>query len=299
MFMNQVIEARERRIERNFWDERTVQPQEVLRQHMLNKEVRAGMDRILREFALPSTVVSALTEEIIAESKHSAAQFDRRLQEVLYGKCDSAKIRASLDERAAHVAGQIRPFLRGKSLLDIGTGDGMVAWNIRKQFDRHALIDVVNYVDPRVQLPYERYNEGDAIPADDQAFDTAVLTNVLHHSLDPLHLLKESWRVTKERLIIIESVYGDDARLGQDEVPFCLTARDQFIYTSFFDWFYNRVLHSDVPVPFNYLPPQRWERVFADEGMAVVARQDLGIDVEIVPIHHFLYVLERRSTAYR
>jgi Methyltransferase domain len=289
------FEIGERSVAANFWGAKIIQPQEVLRDRLLPREIRSGMERILREFTLPNVAIEQLIEQISAESmRASAGAYDRQLQELLFDKCDKEKVRISLDQRARHVAAQIKPFLRGASLLDIGTGDGMVACNIQENFKRHLLVDVVDYLDPRVQLPFERYDEGSKIPTDDRSHDTAILTNVLHHSLDPMHLLRESWRVTEQRLIIIESVYADATRLNELTVPFCLSARDQFVYTSFFDWFYNRVLHSDVPVPFNYLSPQRWEQIFADCEMRIAFRQDLGIDVEIVPIHHFLYVLEKR-----
>lgn len=279
----------------NFWGECVVHPQTVIRDHLLAGPIRSGMVRILREFTLSEEVVQTLIQQIEGISTtDSPTEFDRDLRKLLFGKCDEKKVRASLDMRASHVARQIEPFLVGNSFLDIGTGDGVVAWNVRRHFNRHSLVDVIDYVDPRVTLPFQLYDDGANIPAGNRSHDTAILTNVLHHSVNPLHLLEDSWRVTKRRLIIIESVYADMARAGETGVPFCLSERDQFIYTSFFDWFYNRVLHCDVPVPFNYLSPQAWEQTFTDRDMSVAFRQDLGIDVEIVPIHHFLYVLEKR-----
>lgn len=279
----------------NFWGDSVVAPHEIIRDRLLAKPIRSGMERILREFTLPEVLVQSLVEQIQAISTvDSATDFDGRLRQLLFGKCDERRVRASLDMRARHVARQIEPFLVGNSFLDIGTGDGMVAWNFRGHFDRHSLVDVIDYVDPRVTLPFQLYADGENIPAEDRSHDTAILTNVLHHSVNPMHLLEDAWRVTKRRLIIIESVYGDTARAGETNVPFCLSGRDQFVYTSFFDWFYNRVLHCDVPVPFNYLSPQAWQQAFAEHDMHIAFRQDLGIDVEIVPIHHFLYVLEKR-----
>ncbi len=278
----------------NFWQHPITSPLDALKHDFLPEPLRHGARRIFNEFLLPQVAIEELIRQVWDVSRDSSPEaLDRRLQKLLVGKLDENKTRHLLDLRAHHVAKQIRPFLIGESLLDVGTGDGMVAWNVRSHFPRHFLVDVVNYLDSRVQLPFERYEEGAPIPCDDSSFDTTILTNVLHHSLDPMRLLRESVRVTRRRLIIIESVYADADRQGEKDIPFCLPPGQQFIYTSFFDWFYNRVLHSDVPAPFNFLPPQRWDRLFREFELNVEHRQDLGIDVEIVPIHHFLYVLDK------
>jgi SAM-dependent methyltransferase len=281
-------------MKQNYWGHRVTGPLEAVQKDFLPEPLRHGAKRIFAEFLLPQVAIENLLKQVWDVSRDTSTDaFDQRLQRLLRGKLDENKTRHLLDLRAHHVAKQIQPFLSGKSLLDVGTGDGMVSWNIRSHFDQHFLVDVVNYLDPRVTLPFQQYEEGNSIPCADDSFDTTILTNVLHHSLDPMILLKESIRVTRHRLIIIESVYADCERMGQTEIPFCLTEDEQFIYTSFFDWFYNRVLHSNVPVPFNFLPPQKWDRVFGDLGLNAKHRQDLGIDVEIVPIHHFLHVLDK------
>lgn len=288
----------ERPAAKNYWGVPITNPLDAIRTNFLPEAIRHGATRIFREFLLPKVVMETLLQDVWdAAQTPSMEAFDLRLQQLLLGKLDEAKIRNLLDQRAHHVAKQIRPHLTGSSMLDVGTGDGMVTWAIKDYFDRIQLLDVVNYLDPRAKLPFHRYDEGERIPEPDRSFDTVILTNVLHHSLDPMHLLRESCRVTGQRLIIIESVYGDANRLGEKEMPFCLTVEEQFVYTSFFDWFYNRVLHSNVPVPFNFLPPQRWEKIFGELGWRIVQSEDLGIDVEIVPIHHFLYVLEPRTNS--
>jgi SAM-dependent methyltransferase len=278
----------------NHWGHPITSPLEALQNNFLPEPIRHGASRIFREFLLPQVAIDELLKQVCDVSRDSSTEaFDLRLQRLLRGKLDETKIRYLLDLRAHHVAKQLRPFLTGQSLLDVGAGDGMVSWNIRSHFQRHFLVDVVNYLDPRVHLPFQQYDEGTPLPCADASFDTTILTNVLHHSLDPMLLLKESVRATRRRLIIIESVYADPDHWGEKEIPFCLTPHDQFVYTSFFDWFYNRVLHSDVPAPFNFLPPYKWDLIFSDIGLKTHHRQDLGIDVEIVPIHHFLHVLER------
>lgn len=283
-------------INHNFWGRPITSPLDAVKNSFLPEALKHGAARIFREFLLPEVTIGDLIAKVWDVSRDPSIEaFDLRLQRLLRGKLDETKCRGLLDERAQHVAKQLRPHLVGSSLLDVGTGDGMVSWNIRAHFAKHFLVDVVDYLDPRCRLPFQTYEEGTPLPCSGESFDTTIVTNVLHHSLNPGFLLNECVRVTRQRLIIVESVYADADRIGSAAIPFCLNEEEQFVYTSFFDWFYNRVLHSDVPTPFNFLSPQQWDDVFSKSRLSVLTRQDLGIDVEIVPIHHFLYVLDKRG----
>jgi hypothetical protein len=278
---------------KNFWNQPITTPLEMVKQSILKGPLQAGASRIFADFGIPQAEVSSLVNAVWNTTHiEDLTAFDRHLQKLLIGRLREEKIRELLDARAVHVAGQIRPHLTGDSLLDVGAGDGMVAWNIREQFRQHALVDVVDYLDSRVQLPFFCYSDGEALPVS-EPHEFTMLINVLHHSLNPEKLLLETWRRTARRLLVIESVSGDPNRLGGNELPFSLGVDEQFQYTSFFDWFYNRVLHSDIPVPFNFAPPPVWEDLFARNQMRLTHRKDLGIDVEIVPIHHYLFVLDR------
>lgn len=265
----------------------------MVRQSILKDPLQAGAARLFVEFGIGPQEINQLINSIWDSSAAgNLTEFDRYLQNLLIGRLHQNRIRELLDARADHVARQIRPHLIGESLLDVGSGDGMVAWNIRDRFQRHLLVDVVDYQDQRVKLPFAHYDDGDPLPTLSFS-DCAILINVMHHSADPVKLLLETWKRTARRLIVIESVSGDPNRLWETELPFSLGIEQQFQFTSFFDWFYNRVLHSDIPVPFNFAPPPVWEDLFSHHQMKLIHKQDLGIDVEIVPIHHYLFVLDR------
>ena len=279
-------------MQKNYWGEPTVSPRDLLSVEHFRAHFQAGANLIFTKFGLSSEESLELIQKIWNLADISRDEpFETVLRTLVADRFDSNLIRSLLDERAMLVASQIKPFVSGRSLLDIGAGDGMVSYFLKDHFQSIQLIDVVNYIDPRVAMPLIEYDDGGSMPAG--SADTAILINVMHHSGFPVDLLRDSWAHTISRLIVIESVYGDSAKLGESELPFSLSVREQFLYTSFFDWFYNRVLHSDVPVPFNYLPPAGWTQLFEKMGMSVTASQDLGIDVEIVPIHHYLFVMDR------
>jgi hypothetical protein len=107
-------------------------------------------------------------------------------------------------------------------------------------------------------------------------------------------LLKESWKVTKQRLIIIESVFGVHTRSPSAPYELAQLAEpEQIAYAVFVDWLYNRVLHDNIPIPYNFTTPARWLEVFANHAMRVAEVKNLGQDLKIAPELHYMFVLER------
>jgi SAM-dependent methyltransferase len=202
-------------------------------------------------------------------------------------------MKAALRERSRIVFDEIKQVSTGKTLLDVGCGDGIVAQMLNPRFSEILLTDVANYVDRDVQLPFLPYMEGGRLPVE-KSLDTVLLLTVLHHASDPLTLLRESWRATAKRLVIIETVFGvhEQPPTGHYELA-DFDESDQIAFAVFVDWLYNRVLHDDVPTPYNFTTPQRWLDTFAELGMRVAELKNLGQDIQIVPELHYLFVLER------
>ena len=184
------------------------------------------------------------------------------------------RIRDSLSERSRIIHGQIAPHLGAGALLDIGSGDGAIGAAFRDGGREVQLMDVADQ--NRTDLPFRQY-DGTTIPLPDKRFDYALLIAVLHHCEDPLRILREAMRVTRRRLIVIESVYLNEPNRR---------------FNMFFDWFYNRVLHEGGAIPFNFNSPEGWEHIFRREGLAVAASVDIGLDQVTVPEYHWLYALD-------
>jgi SAM-dependent methyltransferase len=140
-------------------------------------------------------------------------------------------------------------------------------------------------------------SEGSRLPCDQgEQFDTVLLVAVLHHATNPRDLLRLAWAATRQRLIIIESVIGVRERHHNAEYDLVDSSlEDQIGYAVFIDWFYNRVLHDDVQVPYNFTTPERWKEVFDDEKMDLKQIQFLGQDIKIGPEYHVLFVLEKAA----
>jgi len=188
---------------------------------------------------------------------------------------------------------KIEPFIIGKNFLDLGGGDGRTAKRIKdelklegKSVDIHVA-DILDYPDRARDLPFTMMT-GTNTSFKDNQFDTVFLGTVYHHCGkeldDPLKLVEESIRVTKKRLLVIESLYEDPK---------------ERLYNMWIDWFYNRVLHfsrnprEKVNVPFNFRKRQDWEKQFIKRKMKIIKSIDLRTFQTLNPEHHWLFVLEK------
>ena len=208
-----------------------------------------------------------------------------------------------MDVRALMWYQKIRDYIPEGRLLDLGGGDGRTAKRIvdeSKKVGKNieaSVADIVNYPDRVRDLPYFRLttnpNERSQLKTyldfPDNAFDSVFVGTVYHHVGkrldDSLKLMDESIRLAKKRLVIIESIYQSE---------------EEKLYTTWIDWFYNRVLHySDnlgekVNVPLNFKRPFEWSDEVKKRGMRECLTKDLGTFQILNPEHHWLYVFEKR-----
>ena len=96
-------------------------------------------------------------------------------------------------------------FIEKKSkILDLGCGSGLVG----KIFQDYFQADVrgVDVKDWRVSsIPFHKI-DGLHLPFPEKSFDTTLINYVLHHSADPVGLLREAKRVTKGNIVIYEDL---------------------------------------------------------------------------------------------
>jgi len=90
------------------------------------------------------------------------------------------------------------------SILDIGSGNGLITHTLRKQGYDTTAVDVADLsIIPEVETVVY---DGQQLPFADKAVDVALLLTVLHHCTDPVAVLAEALRVA-QRVIIIEDIY--------------------------------------------------------------------------------------------
>lgn len=139
----------------------------------------------------------------------------------------------------------------GARLLDVGTGDGRIA---RAVADRRPDLEVRGIdVLPRADaaVPVEAF-DGLRIPYEDDSFDAVLFVDVLHHTDDPLVLLREAVRVSRSALLV-----KDHTKQGWLAGP---TLRAM-------DWVGNA--RHGVALPYNYWTPAQWEAAWSELGLRV------------------------------
>jgi SAM-dependent methyltransferase len=156
-----------------------------------------------------------------------------------------------------HLAALIPP---GARVLDVGCGDALIASLILEQRPDLSVKGVDVLVRPNTLLPVEEF-DGQTLPYENKSFDVILFVDVLHHSHDPVGLLREATRVAKQCIIIKDHL------------------RDGFLADTtlrFMD-FIGNARHS-VALPYNYLARSQWSRAFSDLGLTTSSWQtNLGL----------------------
>lgn len=127
----------------------------------------------------------------------------------------------------------------GARVLDVGCGSGDLAALIKQIRPDIAIEGIDVLVRPDTAIPVREY-DGTHIPFADNAFDTAIVVDVLHHTDDPEAVLGEIARTA--RTIIIKDHLRNGLAAG-------ITLR-------FMDWVGNAA--HGVRLPYNYLSRAEW-----------------------------------------
>jgi 2-polyprenyl-3-methyl-5-hydroxy-6-metoxy-1,4-benzoquinol methylase len=294
----------------NVWRDEIPTPQSVLLDPKMEPYIDKLLQRVLTLYGLNNAAIDRFKELALNQARVEAecgvVAFEHSLKSGLINQIDKNKANETLYQRANIIYDEIKEFIVGDSLLDIGCGNGLVCSLIKHHLRlKPLLLDVVRYVPRELGLDFVPYREGQRLPVS-EPFDTVLLLVVLHHSRNPEELLDLAWAATRKRLIIIESVVGVhklESKVKYDLVA--LTDKEQFAYAAFVDWFYNRVLHDNVPVPYNFTTPEKWRSIFIDHKMdgdpadggerhgQLTHVRHLGQDIEIGPEYHILFVLDK------
>jgi SAM-dependent methyltransferase len=114
-----------------------------------------------------------------------------------------------LERRAEVLARRVEPFLADcGSVLDIGCGTGHNMAALRALCPQLA-VGEADVVDMKVVGEPPVLIGNTVLPFPQDRFDCGLLLFVLHYPADPVSLLRESHRVVRRRLLILQSTWGD------------------------------------------------------------------------------------------
>lgn len=123
--------------------------------------------------------------------------FRRRLTEAQHVMQPAVRLR----EQAEALADYVGP---GDSVLDVGCGTGHLSTYLREMYA--AIPTGIDVKDSRqTDIPFAEF-DGTSIPFPDKSFDHVVLSEVLHHSHDPVRLTAECDRVARRRIMVFEDM---------------------------------------------------------------------------------------------
>ena len=137
------------------------------------------------------------------------------------------------------------------SLLDVGCGDGLLSQRIARDRPDITLTGIDVLVREHHHIPVHEF-DGQMIPYENRSFDGVMFIDVLHHTADPMILLREALRVARHALVI-----KDHTRDGVLAGP-TLRLMDRG----------GNARHG-VPLPHNYWPKRHWLEAFDSLGLRI------------------------------
>ena len=146
------------------------------------------------------------------------------------------------------------------TVLDLGCGDGQVAYSLMR-LRPDLKVEGVDIV-PRAKtlVPVRQY-DGVTLPYEDKSFDYVTIVDVLHHTTDPVPVLREACRVARQGVVI-----KDHLREG-------FMAQTTL---AIMDWIGN--FGDGVPMPYNYLSRDEWQAAFFGAKLEMVTTNEkLGV----------------------
>lgn len=199
---------------------------------------------------------------------------------------DTAHERLVYGRRVEVLARHLSELLpRDAAVLDVGSGDGLLARRVMDARPDLRITGIDVLARPRAHIRVEIF-DGVSLPFAANAFDAAIMVDVLHHASRQDELLREMARVARRRVVI-----KDHLATGFLAHP---TLR-------FMDWVGN--CRHGVALPYAYWSRAQWERGFANAGLRMIEqRERLGLypwpaSLVFERRLHFIAVLEPAGSA--
>lgn len=135
------------------------------------------------------------------------------------------------------------------TVLDVGCGSGEIAREVVAQ-KQNILLDGIDLIArPDCAIPVRAF-DGISFPVADRSYDFVTIVDVLHHTPDPMVLLREARRVARIGVIIKDHNCNSQIRRVIMSISDTLG-----------NWQYG------VPLLFNFWPTVRWREAWRELGL--------------------------------
>ncbi len=181
----------------------------------------------------------------------------------------------ALEKRAEGIVKLFENQIPEKSrILDLGGGWGFYAEPMEKRGHQLVVLDVVK---PGYQKAPVVLYEGEKIPFGNNSFDVTFLMTMLHHVPDPKTLLQEVYRVTRDRVIVVEDLYHHG--LGR----FWTQCRDRILNFEYMDH------------PCQFKRREEWIELFQKQGFEYVEGKEFYTWLAGMRILNGIFIFKKKS----
>ena len=167
------------------------------------------------------------------------------------------------------------------NILDVGCGTGEIANAVMIKNSDLSVSGVDIKIRPKTLIAVTEY-DGYILPFDDNAFDVVMLIDVLHHCDNPISILQECARVSKNWILI------------KDHVSNCWIDN---VTLRFMDWIGNR--SHGINLTYNYLSLSDWSLALTKASLNKIS-ENMQLNIYPKPFNfvfgrdlHCLYLLRK------
>jgi len=178
------------------------------------------------------------------------------------------KVRASIISRCLSSLN-----IKGKSVLDVGCGNGIVSQYIQKEYDLDLYAtDIHDYLKRfNANIKFTLMKSKDELPFSDEFVDIVTFCDVLHHMKNIKAILLEGNRVASEAIFIFED---------------CESALLRFV-----DIGLNIIYDPNMPCPLNFKTYKEWCTLLKEIGFSFTT---LMLEYPFwYPFKHMAFVLTK------
>lgn len=165
------------------------------------------------------------------------------------------------------------------SILDVGTGDGHLAHHLIHS-SGCSIVGLDVCLQPHSYIEVHPY-DGRVFPFKDNSFDCVMMVDMLHHTTNINEMVSEACRVAR-RFVLIKDHYWNN-RL--DKVALHVA-----------DYLGN--IPYNVPLPYNYLRLDEWEKLFYRHNLGKVSHATFKYN-RLEPAHHIMVKLQIEKMAVK